>query len=604
MPRNDDGPQRPVVHARRSVADAHFGQPVWVRALHVFTRKSLFRNVGLPQLTSAVFLVLTLAVLGSPRAAAGQAKDTLRATKQLDDEIIRYSREWYGSWLRLGKGPWARLCDADKGEVCLEGVIPNGCPDHTSCQPNIQLADFALKAAQAHEGAGFVVGFATFVLTNAGRQLEAFKVATDCQAADWWCALLRGYVLRAVGRLPAAEQEFRRGLAAAPDSVACTFVDASWVVESDMRARLRRLPCARRMAVSDSIWWLADPSYATPGNERWTEQVARMLYRQFDMVQDSLRYPGDRSSWSAWAATAILPRGPLDSWRNLAAPDQVRLQYWTSRKAAHYHFVPDLQGDDLSHPIWHLDGTMRQEGYTPPTVPFYEIPAQVARFRQGDSMMVAVAGTLAGTPMARAAAPSAHLILSDAPDSFPLKLASAFLSGRAVFMGQAAAKRWITSFEALSADGIGRHRLMLEPLQVRGPGVSDVLLYSPAGPELPDSLRMAAGMMLGDTTVAKGDQLGIYWETYGASKGTPVTVELEVKPEGGGLLSQIKNLVPGLGPSSSSRPSWTATSPGPVFRRAVVLDVSDVDSGTYTLVVKTSWPGQEAKATSRGFVVR
>jgi hypothetical protein len=551
-----------------------------------------------------VMLVLAATTMGGRLA---QKPDTLKVTKEVRSDAKRWANRAVQIGQSLPAHSFEGTCDAGAGERCVQGPDPLACPVNVPCAPGMDLAGVALKAALAHPDAGFVDGFATFLLVNSGRQMDAFKVATGCTAVEWWCSLLKGYVYHAVGRLPAAEEGFRSALTAAPEAVRCEFEDASWSVPEDMRRQLELLPCERRMAVSDTIWWLADPSFALPGNERWTEQIARTLYRHFYTMPDSLFYQRHGTgAVERLYSSVIIPRGPFDSWQgDKADPRAPRpLNLWTSKKAARYHFVPDFQGDSLSRPVWHLNGTIDEEGYTPPGPPFYEVPAQIARFRNGDSMVVAVAGTLAGTPMASAAAPTAYLVLSDAPGSFPLKLSSPLTDERAVFLGQGAARSWVTSFEVLSKGGIGRHRVMLEPLQVQGPGISDVLLYSPAGPELPDSLRMAAGMMLGDTTVSKGDQLGIYWETYGATKGTPVTVELEVEREGGGFLSQLKNLVPGLGPTSSGRPSWTATSPGLVFRRAVVLDLSDVDPGSYTLVVKTSWPGHEALETSRRFVVR
>ena len=553
-------------------------------------------------------VVTALLVAAVPAATSAQSGDTLRVTKEVRNEAKSYFRGAMRARRPVGDSAFQGRCDADAGEKCIDGPVPYACVPNRTCAPARDLAGFVFSRALASPDAGFVDGFAVFLLANTGRQLDALKVADACKAAGWWCSLLKGYVYHAVGRLPAAEREFRRALENSPDGVRCEYDDASWSVPESMRRQLQRLPCGRRVAMSDSIWWLADPSFAAAGDERWTEQVARAFYRKFYVVPESL-YSGYLPDWmQTWMSAVVMPRGQWDSWQNRGAAylrtNHGELYLWTSEKAARYHFVPDFEGDDLSHPVWHLNGTIQEEGYTPPTAPFYEVPAQIARFRHGDSMVVAVAGTLAGTPMANAAAPTAYLVLSDAPDSFPLKLSSGLQDERAVFLGQAAARNWVTSFEVLSKDGIGRHRVMLEPMQVQGPGVSDVLLYSPVGPELPDSLRMAAGMMLGDTTVAKGDQLGIYWETYGAAKGTAVSVELEVEREGGGLLSQLKNLVPGLGPTSSGRPGWTATSPGEVFRRAVVLDLSDVDPGSYTLVVKTSWPGQQVLEARRSFVVR
>jgi hypothetical protein len=557
---------------------------------------------------------LLVLVAVTPLGGSPQPTDTLRATREVIQETVRYVQQAVRVDLSA-RTPIANgaRCDADVGDRCVDGPVPYPCRMGKTCVFQSNLPEFVFKKALAHPDAGFIDGFATFLLINSGRQLDAFKVARACTAVGWWCSLLRGYVFNSVGRLSEAEREFRSALAAAPRNVRCAFVDASWSVPERMREFMQRLRCRRRIAVSDSTWWLADPSFASPGNERWTEQVARTIYRRFHTVPDSAFYHGMADWGQDWESSVILPRGQFDSWRKDAAYAGAHhnlLYVWTSRKAARYHFVPDFEGADLSHPVWHLHGTIQQEGYTPPTSAFYEVPAQIARFRHGDSgdsddsMVVAVAGTLAGTPLASAAAPTAYLILSDGPESFPLRLSSALRDERAVFLGQAAPKPWVTSFEVLSKDGIGRHRVMLEPLRVQGPGLSDVLLYSPVGLDLPDSLRMAAGMMLGDTTVAKGDQLGIYWETYGAPKGAAVSVELQLQREGGGLLSQLKNLVPGLGAGSSGRPGWTETSPGPLFRRAMVLDLSEVDPGSYTLVVKTSWPGQEELQTRRAFVVR
>ena len=543
-------------------------------------------------------LRLLIMLAATPVAPSTPSADTLRVTAEVMKEAARYFRQ--------GINPEGATCEADRGEQCVGGPVPYPCRVDERCVFRTGLPEFVLKRALAHPDAGFVDGFATFLLVNSGRQLDAFRVATVCTAVAWWCSLIRGYVLNSVGRVAQAEREFHSALAAAPRSVRCEFMDPSWALPEAMRASLQGLPCDRRISVSDSIWWFADPSFTSPGNERWTEQIARMIYRRFHSVADSANR-GYQDWMREWESAGILPRGQYDSWRKdrtYGGAHHHLLDVWTSRKAARYHFIPDFQGAGLSHPVWHLSGSIHEEGYTPPTTAFYEVPAQVARFRHGDSMVVAVAGTVSGTPMADAAAPTAHLILSDAPNSFPLRLSSALTDGRAVFLGRATAKRWVTSFEVLSEDGIGRRRVMLEPLQVQGPGVSDVLLYSPVGLDLPDSLRIAAGMMLGDTTVAKGDQLGIYWETYGARKGVPVSVELEIQREGGGLLSQLKDLVPGLGRDRSGRPRWTETSPGPVFRRALALDLSEVDPGDYTLVVKTSWPGQEAVETNRAFVVR
>lgn len=56
------------------------------------------------------------------------------------------------------------------------------------------MGGFTLRSAQQNADAGLVVGFATWCLTGFGRQLGGFNVTGNCEAADWWCSLVQGYV--------------------------------------------------------------------------------------------------------------------------------------------------------------------------------------------------------------------------------------------------------------------------------------------------------------------------------------------------------------------------------------------------------------------------
>ncbi len=470
------------------------------------------------------------------------------------------------------------------------------------------VLDLIQTGAREHPDAGFVVGYAVYTLMKFGRHLEAFGLAQACRSSDWWCALVQGMVFQGVERLDAAEERFRVGLETAPDSIACQLAEASWALNSRVRGRLAALPCEDRLAASDTVWWLADPLFAVERNDRWSEHVSRSFQtRSFFLETIHSNVPGPMPEWlREFYLPRRIPRGTWDSWKT----DGLRIQgipmynVWTSAKAARYHFVPDFPDGDLSQPVWRLDATLEDEGYTPPYGPFFELPAQIARFRRADSLLVVVAGDLVGSPLADAPDATAHLVLSNAPDSFPVQLASAIHDQRAVFLAQIPPIRYVTSFEVLSGAGMGRHRVMTDPLDVEGPGISDVLFYRPAGNHEPDSLLIAAGMMLGTTTLAPDDSPGVYWETYGVPPEAPVSIEIEVRREGRGLFSEITRVLPGVGGQERGRLSWTEPSPGAVFRNAVVLDLEGLDEGSYTLVVRTSWPAQEALVTERAFEVR
>ena len=280
---------------------------------------------------------------------------------------------------------------------------------------------------------------------------------------------------------------------------------------------------------------------------------------------------------------------------------------WTSQRAARYHFVPDFEGDDLSRPTWRLYGDFGDEGYTPPYAPFYALPLQIARFRTSTAqspsqMRLAVAGSAIGTPIEEAAE-AGYLVLSDAPESFPLTLQGTFNDGRVVYLAQAPPERYVTSFEVLTEAGIGWHREMLEPIDVEGAGLSDVLLYEPLGRSEPDSLLAAASQMFGSTEFDGLEEVGLFWEVYGAEAEEPIEFELQIEREEGGFFDRLRRLLPGGSEERTATLGWSTPARGAVDPTAIALDVSEMPEGEYTIVLRARWAGQPTLETRRRMVV-
>ncbi len=447
-------------------------------------------------------------------------------------------------------------------------------------------------------------------------------VAESCEAAAWWCDALRGHVYRAVERVQDAEASFRRSLSVAPDSIICRFSDATWLFGSwssrahpvdppEAWTEWSEQPCAVRAAVSDTIWWLADPLYVVEGNDRWEEQVDRSLAARWRLeasIDVTLR-PEVPLPWRNTYWARVIRRGPWDSFEYLkvARANGISALLWTSKKAARYHFVPDFEGEGFSHPTWRLEADFDDEGYTPPYAAFYALPIQIARFRKPDStedasasgtMRVATASSALGTPI-EAAVDSAHLILTDAPGSFPLHLEAPFHEGKTVYLAETPPKRYVTSLEVLTPAGIGWHREMLEPMELNGPGLSDILLYEPLGFATPDSLLAATSMMLGTTELEDVPEVGLYWEVYGAEAQQPLQFQLRLEREGGGFLDKLQRLLPGGPEEATGTVIWNETATGPVSANSIVLDLRTLDSGSYTLVLRARWEGQDAPVESR-----
>jgi hypothetical protein len=570
---------------------------------------------------ASILTVLTAAALA---AAEPAVPDTLDAIGRVDFLLVQRYRDsgiqW--SWARTGRSRdrlGRRLdarCDADRGDVCYADDPDAGrCPNLVQCHPNPGwLVEALIESTRAYPESGYLLGQAVYLLGKLGRVAEALDLAEACRAEPWWCAAMRGYVLHGMVRDAEAYEAMRAALDQAPDSVACALHDATWVLGSwsqrgaplsvpDARRQTADWDCGRRIAVSDTLWWLADPLYSVPGNDRWVEHVVRGLGARFHSeIRRALPdAPGPREYQDHLHAERVR-RGYLDSYETGSD--------WTSREAARYHFVPDVPPHDLSRPAWRLEGELDDEGYTPgggPFVPgggpFVVLPHQVARFRAGDSLLVAAATRIEGSAVARALDAEAALVLTEGPGSPPRTMV---VDGRAPivrFLAQAPERRWIVALEVVTTKGVGWARRTLEPL---ARGLSDLLLIDAGDPEAapPADLRGAGARMLGSTSIEPGAGVGIYWEVYDVPRDAELQVELSVERAGGGLVERLRRMLPGGAEEGRGRVAWRERVSAPTHRSAVALDLGNLDAGAYELVLRVGWGGREPLERRRAITVR
>ena len=423
----------------------------------------------------AVLLATGLALGPLPASPAAPGPDSLEAIEHVNFVLSQYYRR--ASSLSAGAGrprdalgqPFDARCDADRDDVCFSDDPDAGrCPNYVQCHPTPRrVLETLMEATGKHPDSGYLNGQTIYLLGKLGRLAEALQVAERCAAAAWWCDALEGYVLHYMSEDPQAHVSMYNAMAAAPDSVRCALTDATWVLGPwsqrgadtsvpDVRHDTEEWDCARRVAVSDTLWWLSDPLYSVPGNDRWVEHVARAMSARFhDEIRHTLpSSPGTQSHMdNLWASR--VRRGPLDSY------ESTRGVAWTSRAAARYHFVPEVEPDDLSHPTWSLEAGLDDEGYTPDLADFVILPRQIARFRSGDSLRVAAATRVQGSPIAGALDATAAFVLTDAPGSMPLQLAADGHDRLPRFLGQAPARDYIASVEVVTSKGVGWSRAPL-----------------------------------------------------------------------------------------------------------------------------------------------
>lgn len=523
-------------------------------------------------------------------------------------------RDYYGgtagpSSLRAGRRSsssqreFFEYCDGGAGELCHGGDPDRGrCPAGSTCH---MTEEFLLKqlveGVEEHPTSGLILGQAVYNLAKFGHLTRALVLAEQCQADAWWCDTLLGYVLHAQGRSGEAEPFFRRVMDTAPIPLRCSLGDGLWLLGewSQERAAPFKLPpgrettaewpCLDRLEVSDTLFWLGDPLYSVEGNERWVEHMARatgiFLYLQIrDLVRGGRPVAPEYRDLT-WALR--IRRGVWDSWRQSGSQGT---HYWTSEEKAPYHFLPRVEPGDLSSPEWRMDGDLFDEGFKPAFSPFFSIPAQVARFRIGDSLRVLAAGALEGTPLEEAPSTSAQFILTDGPGSFPLFLTGNTFRANAIFLGQGPARDYVVGLEVLSGVGVGWYREFIPSLVPTGPELSDLLLFQPREGMEPDSLLQAAGLMLSSLTIGPGEDLGVFWEVYGAEAETELELELALLGESGGGISR---LLPGRGGEAYGPVRWTETAEGSPHATSLRLELGNLDSGEYELVLKVRWEGEE-----------
>ncbi|HTR77034.1 MAG TPA: hypothetical protein VMH39_02955, partial [Gemmatimonadaceae bacterium] len=160
------------------------------------------------------------------------------------------------------------------------------------------------SAAAALPGDPWIAGQRVRMLVDQQDFAGAFRASVECRADLWWCLSLRGYALHASRLIARAAATFDSALAVMPDSTRCrwndlsslfgivgwnafslggpggtrgagsaTTVDATQPTAflSDGDRAYRAATCAGRDSINATIWWLAQPLYLEPGNERKTD---------------------------------------------------------------------------------------------------------------------------------------------------------------------------------------------------------------------------------------------------------------------------------------------------------------------------------------------
>jgi hypothetical protein len=500
-------------------------------------------------------------------------------------------------------------CDAMIGRFCQWNSVDDSIPPTEprgirKARANLLKTLDALAVRAPADG--WIAGQRVRYLLEANNDSAAVATARSCAAEEWWCAALLGLSLHESRQGLAADSAFAHALRTMPAPERCKWTDMSVLLTPAQRKRLGNVGCGQNEDVMARIWWLSDPFLAVPGNEREAEHFARhtmALILQPTKNVYNLRWADDlREMVVRYGWARYWTRGPgsvVDAYGGAVSGHEA---------TPNYHFIPaGWRVDSLPSITFDLLQQRSAERYASPVASrLKELDPQIATFRRGDSVEVVAAFDVTNDKDLDSAGVSSSLVL--VPDEMTEPTIATMSGPKGTLTLRADARPQMLSLEIVRPDlhraGWKREGVWLEPKAAGALALSDVLMFDPGAAEvkeLPEALPTALG-----SNVAPRGKLGIYWEVYGlarADSALPMSLTL-TRIDQGPLerLGQANGGTPRVNPLSIS---WKENPTlGSITTRSVVLDLSLIPRGKYTLRVEATPVGQASSATTRVIEIR
>lgn len=564
-----------------------------------------------PSSTTAIsFTVMALALFGLPLVAPRDIH--AQETTARDEETASTAQvKWQGplapdvAWV-LGSyyGPSevrttaSSGCSADDGELCFNADHEDHnwrVPRRRQLEQVAGLLTALGEAAAARPDDALAFAQVVYAHTRLSDFQETLAVAGECTFVAWWCELLLGMVHERGGRPAEAAAYFRSALPDSDPALAALLTGIGDLLDGKDRSAYQRLTGRERSDFEQRFWWLTNPMWSIPGNDRWTAHIRRGV--ESVLHRTLLEARGGEHGYPHQGL--LVRRGPEDSWSPMPTPTP----RWTSLRAARYRFTPvSAITDGIGALQYKLEAERDDERYTPATYgPVFQVPAQFARFRTDDSLIVVAAARLDGVQLV---APRTVLLVSDGPGSFPVFLRAPPHTTRPVFeavVPQAPVAVSVESFDARRA--VARARTGLLPLETDGIVLSDPLLVLPSGLDLPGSRDEAVDRMLETAAIETGDKLAVYWEAYGVVSGWPLQVTLSVEGERPGLLTRALRAFRIRSAPRMPEVFWEHTVAATTEPMAMDVDIRNLADGEYALKIEVAGPYGLVATAERQFTV-
>jgi hypothetical protein len=466
------------------------------------------------------------------------------------------------------------------------------------------------KASTEVPGDDWIMGQRVRYLTE-GHDTSAATVARSCRATKWWCDALLGLAFHVGGNYAAADSAYAAALDEMPSQTRCHWLNLAPLLDDDIRGTYKKMSCGQREAADARIWWVADPLFMTPGNERRTEHFSRVLHTA--LQQDAENTYG--SSWGGDLAELILRFGWAEKWTQEPSqsmyPESKAAITGHEREPGYHFFLTQQPPDSLAlivDSVFDIYQFPPREMYAPVyTKAFVRLDAQVARFRRGDSTRVVAAYDVSADTIFGQRKFSAALIASAGEALTPSKVEVAESPAKNVLTVSTPWKEQLIGVELLANDSSGAARWRAGfaeiPLDSGKISVSD-LLFVDGAPSLPGDLDEAIPHVHGGTTFRRDQKIGLFWELYGKTPAdSALPISLTITPVDVSLLRRAFHALRVAARPTPLNIRWQENgTSGVLSARSVLLDLSLMPAGKYA--VKLEVGNYPAATTSRVIEVK
>ncbi len=527
------------------------------------------------------------------------------AARTQQDQFERNHRQG----LRFYNGGADARCEVDLGgNLCYwnnNGDVPPPDERNDAKLERLELLETLKKAQAADPKDDWVSGMRVRYALEANQLDTAAIAAADCQGTAWWCDALTGLALHSANRHEAATKAFARALERMPVAQRCEWTDLTWWLESNTLTTYKAIPCADRGAENARILRLAQPLWMLPSNDmtnelysRWTISRVHSLGRiPYDMnfgrniLESQVRY-GWPTAWSVQNGGAADPRPPqvighepTPSFNFMAVPAAI---------------AKPIGATDND---WSLRSAKAKMRYSPRFAGgFGVLPHQVARFRRGDSTLVAGGYRLIRDLEMGRAPYTAAVTLDGFDGTAPRQVKKDSANAAGALLVTMHDSPMLASIEVLTPASrrAARYRTTVDPLP-KAARLSDYLVLTRGDPSGTPSLEKLANNAYGSLDIEGGTTIGLYWEVYRpVSVNAPLSVSIRATRIGASFFQKLGS---SIGLSKAVTPvsiKFADNGRGDGGSgRSITLNFPQVPDGEYQLTLLVSGAGQTDSTTQR-----